>query len=781
MERQFKPLTLIISGLILIFLTQCANKFYKAGMEFYEAGNYEDAIEQYNKWLSEDSDNSKAYIARAKAYKRLDSNKKAADDFSRAAALTEDAEDFMKAANLYLAIKDYKRAAKMATRAIDEDKKHINAHKKAIKSYIKLKEYKEARHYSNKLVDIEENAGNYYWRGFIESKLNNLKQAERDLRKSIELSPEIIDPYKTLADVLYRAERYDQALTICNRGLKVDKKNKPLLKTRSLVYKEKDEYPKAINDLSKILLFNPEDTEIFFKRGLLYYEFNQSMNAINDFSKVIALKPDFEKAYYYRAKANEGITNYKRAAKDYKKYLERVEKDSSTADQIKKVRKKIFELLRENNPPQIALADSVPNHGNTLVVPGNQKKLTITGKVKDESKIKTLTINNNKAEFKKIDSKYQFKKEADISNLQKVEITAKDVYGNSKNVSYTIKRSETNPPEIELSSPYASHNGEIYLQTKNPKIYIEGDIKDESLIKSIKIGNRTASYATDIKNPSFSATIDISNKENFTIKAVDAKGNVQKKKYTLNREGVNISSDNPMGKTWVVFIENSDYKTFASLDGPVKDVSTIKSALANYEIHNFIHKKNMTKKDMERFFSIELRDLVKANQVNSLLIWYAGHGKFINETGYWVPVDAKRDNEFSFFNINNLKASLQAYSDIITHTLVVTDACESGPSFYQAMRSIRKKRDCSDWKDTRAKSAQVFSSAGNELAVDQSQFTESFANTLVNNPNACIPIEDIVSKVTLSVTKSGRQEPQFGKIEGLADEGGTFFFISENK
>jgi len=781
MERQFKPLTLIITGIMLIFLTQCANKFYKAGMDFYETGNYEDAIKQYNKWLSEDSDNSKAYIARAKAYKRLDKKKKAAEDYSRAAALTEDEEDFMKAANLYLNINDYERAAKMATRAINEDKKNVNAHKKAIKSYIELEEYKKAQHYSNKLIDIEENAGNFYWRGFIESKLNNLKQAESDLRKSIELSPNIIDPYKTLADVLYRAEKYDQALAICNRGLNVDKKNKPLLKTRSLVYKEKDEYPKAINDLSKILLFNPEDTEIFFKRGLLYYEFNQSMNAINDFSKVIALKPEFEKAYYYRAKSNEEVTNYKKAAKDYKKYLKLADQDTSNAEQIKKVREKVFELQREENPPKITLADSVPNHGSTLVVPGNLKSMVIAGEVKDESKIKTFRINNEKADFKKVDSKYQFKKKTDISNLKKLEITAKDIYGNSKNVSYTIKRSETNPPKIELSSPYASHNGEIYLQTKNPKIYIEGDITDESLIKSIKIGNRTASYATDIKNPSFSATIDISNKENFIIKAVDKKGNVQKKKYTLNREGVNISSDNPMGKTWVVFIENSDYRTFASLDGPVKDVSTIKSALANYEIHNFIHKKNMTKKDMERFFSIELRDLVKANQVNSLLIWYAGHGKFINETGYWVPVDAKRDNEFSFFNINNLKASLQAYSDIITHTLVVTDACESGPSFYQAMRSIRKKRDCSDWKDTRAKSAQVFSSAGNELAVDQSQFTESFANTLVNNPNACIPIEDIVSKVTLSVTKSGRQEPQFGKIEGMADEGGTFFFISENK
>ncbi|MBK7668614.1 MAG: hypothetical protein IPJ32_15485 [Sphingobacteriaceae bacterium] len=47
-----------------------------------------------------------------------------------------------------------------------------------------------------------------------------------------------------------------------------------------------------------------------------------------------------------------------------------------------------------------------------------------------------------------------------------------------------------------------------------------------------------------------------------------------------------------------------------------------------------------------------------------------------------VPVDAKTDDEFSFFGINNLKAGMQSYSGKLLHTLVVTDACESGPAFY---------------------------------------------------------------------------------------------------
>ena len=39
-----------------------------------------------------------------------------------------------------------------------------------------------------------------------------------------------------------------------------------------------------------------------------------------------------------------------------------------------------------------------------------------------------------------------------------------------------------------------------------------------------------------------------------------------------------------------------------------------KAALSNYQIHNVLHKQDMTKADMEKFFTIELRDLVRANE-----------------------------------------------------------------------------------------------------------------------------------------------------------------------
>ena len=51
-------------------------------------------------------------------------------------------------------------------------------------------------------------------------------------------------------------------------------------------------------------------------------------------------------------------------------------------------------------------------------------------------------------------------------------------------------------------------------------------------------------------------------------------------------------------------------------------------------------------------------------ETDYLIIYYSGHGEYdsILDEGYWIPVDATRDDEFTYFNINALKAGMQSYS-----------------------------------------------------------------------------------------------------------------------
>jgi len=110
---------------------------------------------------------------------------------------------------------------------------------------------------------------------------------------------------------------------------------------------------------------------------------------------------------------------------------------------------------------------------------------------------------------------------------------------------------------------------------------------------------------------------------------------------------------------------------------------------------------------------------------------------------------------------------------------MINDACESGASFADLTRGGGDDRRCDNWQDIKSKSSQVFSSAGYELAIDNSQFTKTFANMLKNNPDACLPIDEIVKIVSSAVVKNKQQTPKFGTISGLGDENGTFFFIKK--
>ena len=775
---------ILISGFMLAASitgkAQNAKQYYKTGLTFIEARNYNDAIDQFSKAVQVDPDFIDAYIEGARAYQFINETAKAAEDYDRALVFERKKDKlYLEASAVNFQLSQYDKALELVKEAIGLNSKSDEGYRLQCRIQVGKENYSEALISINKALLLKDNAENNYYHGVVSDSMKNYNQAELDYEKAIAKERKYIQAYLSLASLRLQLNKLNKAIDHCNAVLSMDPKNKDAFLIRSKIYVKMIEYPKAIDDISKVVFNSPNDPSVYIMRGTYYQDFTQYQNAINDFTKAIMLDPKNSEAYYKRAFSFEQIGDYKAAIKDYSALASLSEYDMYARKHLDDARKRLYELNRENNRPKITLIDPVASEDYTVKLARNRSKLTVRGKINDESEIISLKINDTDISFIKNYDVYEFLTEVDVTGLDIFSVIAEDTYNNIQQVTYTIERTEINPPRVAIIAPYASDDGEIYLDTDNANLYVEGSIADESLIRSILIDGVSASFMLNERNPKFSATINVANKNKFTVQATDNYGNDTIQIFTLNREGVSLLEANPMGRTWVIFVENSNYETFPSLDGPSKDVTLMRSALAKYDVQKIIHKQDMSKKDMEKFFSIELRDLIRSNRVNSLLIWYAGHGKFINETGYWIPIDARRDDEFTYYNLNALRASLQSYTNFVVHTLVITDACESGPTFYQAMRETPKIRTCTDWEATKFKSSQVFSSAGYELAVDDSQFTRTFANTLANNPDACIPIQLIVQKVTMAVTQNNQQKPKFGKITGLTDEDGEFFFISK--
>jgi tetratricopeptide (TPR) repeat protein len=779
MRKRVIFLVTMMAVLSMSIFGQNGKKYYKAGNEFMDNKKYEDAIAQYTAAIGVEPSNEDFYLARGGAYEYLLKYNEAEADYEKAIVFdSKNVDAYIRLGAVLNKLEKYEEALSTLNHATDLDKRKAPVYREKVNTLIGLKKYEQALRSSDTAILIKDIPMDYYYRGRIYESLVNDPFAKKEFDKAISKDKKLPEPRLALAGLLLRNNDPQGALDQCNDVLKNNDRNTDAYLMRSNVYKKNLDYPNAINDISKNILIDPENPDFYFARGICYQEFNQHTNAINDFTKYISLTPDDPDGYAVRAQSYEGIMNYDKAIQDYNKITVLSEFDMKARKLLKEAQARLYELNRETVPPEIAVANPLPAK-DTIEIKGDNTTILISGKIKDQSKIKSFTINNEPMPFTEKNGEYDFLANVDVNGVNKLTFTAKDDYDNEKVLNYSIKRTEINPPTINIIAPYTSDDGLVYLDSSTPNVAIQGKISDESQIKSITIGDVTASYNRNELNPAFTAILDVSNITKFTVVAEDIYGNRKETEYKLNREGADITTNNPMGKTWVVFIENSSYETFASLDGPIKDISSIRRALANYQVHNFIQRKDMTKAEMERFFNIELRDLVKKNQVKSLLIWYAGHGKFINDIGYWIPVDAKRDDEFTYFNINALKAGLQGYGDVVVHTLVVSDACESGPGFYTAMRSMGEAPTCDNTLVAGAKSAQVFSSAGYELAADNSKFTSTFANTLMNNRNACIPIETIVKSVTAAVSTDEGQKPKFGKIQGLEDMNGTFFFIAK--
>ncbi len=782
-----KTLTLLVFTILACGVSsgQSAKKLIKEATKLNKGRRYEEAISKLDHALKLDAANAKGFAQRGYAYDKLDSTEAAAADFAMATTLDRKNEDyFYEAGRLHNDLEKHKEAVVFLAYALNLDKHHDLAYHEKIEAHMALRDFYMALEESENAIKRDKTALNFYYRALASDSLQDYQKASYNYGRAMKMDKTLEEAYVGKGFALVHLKKLDQAEEVCEDLLRINPKNTGAYFCRSKVQFEKGHYNQAIVDLSTVTKFEPENTVALLRRGKLYQELNQHANAIADYNKVLQLKEDYYQVYYLRGKSYEALNNFERAIKDYETLRTLAPYDKQAAALHEKAVEKLFELHREADVPEFYFTqplERVLNGAFVFEVNQGKTEVEISGWTKDASKITSISINGDQIDVVKDTVNPEICTKISVDGLSQLTVEVEDIYDNVLVKTYEVVRTETDPPGIKIIAPVASDDGEIYLTSDEPILYIEGHIEDKSLLNLILIDGVNASFNTQVLNPSFTASIDISNKDQITLRAEDEYGNESTKTYTLNREGAQLSEKNPMGKTWVVFIENSTYSSFASLDGPSKDVSVMRGALSNYEVHNVIVKKDMTKDNMERFFSIELRDMVRSNHVNSLLVWYAGHGKFINDVGYWIPTDSERDDEFSYFNINQLKAGLQGFSKFLTHTLVITDACESGPSFFQAMRGTDADRRCDDYTATAFKSSQVFSSAGYELASDNSQFTKTFAKSLQGNVNYCIPIDQIVDNVNDAADRSNQQKAQFGTIQGMEDENGTFFFVKKSE
>jgi tetratricopeptide (TPR) repeat protein len=234
-----------------------------------------------------------------------------------------------------------------------------------------------------------------------------------------------------------------------------------------------------------------------------------------------------------------------------------------------------------------------------------------------------------------------------------------------------------------------------------------------------------------------------------------------------------------MGTTWAVLIANNEYVHWNDLGGePYRDVQRVENVLERYAFDRVIRKADLTISGFHDYLRALLQDM-KAADVKSLLLYYAGHGHYdeLLDKGYWVPVDAQVNSPAGYLADDDIRAFLRAFNRQARHVLLVSDSCFSGTLLPPPRGGVPSPADLSNLRiDVSKSSAFVITSGRREEKVQNaSVFARAFEDVLQRNGLEFLRAEDVAFSLKKAVRERlGSQEPQYGDV---GSSFGKFVFI----
>ena len=215
---------------------------------------------------------------------------------------------------------------------------------------------------------------------------------------------------------------------------------------------------------------------------------------------------------------------------------------------------------------------------------------------------------------------------------------------------------------------------------------------------------------------------------------------------------------------------------------PNRDVARLAEALeARFGFEVSTHP-DATRKDI-----LSQLDTLRAEvaECEAVLVYFAGHGVYDDgmQRGFWLPVDAERDDRANWISNDDIAARVQALR--ARHVLLIADACFSGVLF----RDLGPPTPVSDpGRGVRALSERrsrwvLTSGAGDELVRDQyrdgmSVFAYFLHQQLAQAPDRFLMLDTIFPDLREAVTANALQTPQQGVFHGTGHEGGQLVLVN---
>ena len=241
-------------------------------------------------------------------------------------------------------------------------------------------------------------------------------------------------------------------------------------------------------------------------------------------------------------------------------------------------------------------------------------------------------------------------------------------------------------------------------------------------------------------------------------------------------------------KNKAILIAAEKYNTnWTTLINPIKDVNDIGNLLYNKFSFDTTMVYNPTWEQFDEALNKSINTIYNEN--DQLFILITGHGMLLNNSGYFVPVDAQRGKTRDLYDFAAIKQKLESHP--CKHIYLVLDVCHSG-RFFPIERlkganvpDVKTKNGDEKYilEQMKGITRKAITSSGLEEASDgepgvNSPFIYKFKNYLEAIPSGEIRGSKQIGGYITELNPNNKQTPKTGGF-GLDNSSSDFIFIAK--
>jgi len=298
---------------------ELAEFFNKRGLEYFNKGEHDSAIEDFSRAIRLNRDEANFYNNRGNSYfSKGESDLAFADYLQGALVDPNNARSFVNLGNIYYTKGDLDRALENYTHAIQLDPDYVVAYYNSGNVYADKGDYDLAIENHTRAIQLNPRyLPAYYNRGVAYTAKGDHDSAITDYTLVLRLDPNNRFAYNSRGSEFNSLGYYDLAIEDLSQAIRLNQNYTAAYNNRGKAYSGNGDYDKAIEDFSRAIQLSPNNAEFYNNRGDAYYWMDEYDPAIEDHTHAIQLDPDNADFYSKRGRAYSDKGEYDPAIEDY--------------------------------------------------------------------------------------------------------------------------------------------------------------------------------------------------------------------------------------------------------------------------------------------------------------------------------------------------------------------------------------------------------------------------------------------------------------------------------